>query len=72
MGNLTFQEIFRHALPGGIALLVLFGVYAPCTECDSQLDVVSIGGAAVLSLVALVLVVGQFENRFPPVRVVGG
>ncbi len=56
MGNLTFQQIFRYALSGGITLLVLLGVYdAPGSESDGQLDVTSLGGAALLSAVALVV-----------------
>jgi hypothetical protein len=56
MGNLTFQQIFRYALPGGITLLILLGVYdAPRSESGGHLDVSSIGGAAVLSGVALVV-----------------
>ncbi|MBW7991825.1 MAG: hypothetical protein FVQ84_17655 [Planctomycetes bacterium] len=56
MGNLTFQQIFRYALPGGITLLILLGVYkAPGSESGGHFDVTSIGGAAVLSGVALVV-----------------
>ncbi|MBI2172522.1 MAG: hypothetical protein HYU30_11020 [Chloroflexi bacterium] len=56
MGNLTFQQIFRYALPGGITLLILLGVYdAPGSESGGHFDVSSIGGAAVLSGVALVV-----------------
>lgn len=56
MGNLTFQQIFRHVLPGGITLLVLLGVYdVSGSESDGQLDATSLGGAALLSAVALVV-----------------
>ena len=56
MGNLTFQQIFRYALAGGITLLVVLGVYfPPGSESDGQVDVTSLGDAALVSAVALVV-----------------
>lgn len=54
MGNLTFNQILRYALSGGVVLLVLFGVHEPPDD-KAPMVIQSLGGAAVLSGVALII-----------------
>jgi hypothetical protein len=46
VANLTFQQILRYALPGGVVLIVLLGVYAPPTGCEDKIE--SLGGPGLL------------------------
>ncbi len=51
MEKLTFEQLFRYGLPGGVMLIVLVGGHVPSESLSS---VLSLGGAALLSLGALV------------------
>ncbi|RMD62658.1 hypothetical protein D6833_06595 [Candidatus Parcubacteria bacterium] len=52
MQTMTFQQIVRYGLPGGIAIMVLFSVYQPSA---AQFDLNAVGGAAVVSGIAIVV-----------------
>jgi len=54
MGNLTLEQILRYALPGGVVLIVLIGVY-PESIGNCPIALLSVGGFAVAMGVSLLI-----------------